>query len=82
MKTFEITTPSLKEAEAAFRGVIAGRQTGAMEHDEARDIVSAGNGVVRAVGQELKVRLAMPKIAAMEAKMIEAEDRQQIEKAD
>lgn len=76
MKTFEITTPALREATDAFRGVISGRQSGAMEKDEARDITAAAGGVVRAVGQELKVRLAMPKIAAMEAKMIEA-DRSQ-----
>lgn len=71
MKPFEITTPSLIEANEAFRKVIDGRQSGAMESDEARDIVAAGNGVVRTIGQELKVRLAMPKIAALEARMIE-----------
>lgn len=69
MKTFEITTPALKTVTDALTGVITDRQSGAMEKDEARDIVSAGNGVIRAVGQELKVRLAMPKLIAMEAKM-------------
>lgn len=73
MKTFEITTPALKETVTALQGVISGRQDGSIEKDEARDIIGAGNGVIRAVGQELKVRLAMPKLAAMEAKMIEAE---------
>jgi len=73
MKRFEIQTPALQEASDAFRNVIAGRQDGGMERDEARDIVAAGNGVVRAVGQELKVRLAMPRIAAAEAKMIDHE---------
>lgn len=69
MKTFEITTPALKTVTDALTSVITDRQSGAMEKDEARDIVSAGNGVIRAVGQELKVRLAMPKLIAMEAKM-------------
>lgn len=78
MKTFEIQTPALREATDAFRGVIAGRQSGTMEKDEARDITAAGNGVVKAIGQELKVRLAMPKIAAMEAKMIEGEAQKSI----
>lgn len=71
MKVFEITTPALREVTDAFRGVITGRQAGTMERDEARDIVAASNGVVKAIGQELKVRLSMPKIAAIEAKMIE-----------
>lgn len=69
MKTFEIKTPALKIVTDALTGVIADRQSGAMEKDEARDIVAAGNGVIRAVGQELKVRLAMPKLVALEAKM-------------
>lgn len=73
MKTFEIVTPALREVTDAFRDVIAGRRSGTLEKDEARDIVSAGNSVVRAIGQELKVRLAMPKLAAIEAKMVEGE---------
>lgn len=77
MKAFEITTPALKTVTDALTGVIASRQTGAMEKEEARDIISAGKGVISAVGQELKVRLAMPKIAAMEAKMIEADAEHQ-----
>ena len=71
MKHFEITTPLLAEAADAFRNVIVGCTDGTMEKDDARNITAAGNGVVRAVGTELKVRLAMPKIAASEAKMIE-----------
>jgi hypothetical protein len=79
MKTFEITTPALKTVTEALTGVISARQTGAMEKDEARDITNASKGVISAVGQELKVRLAMPKLAAMEAKMIEAgADQQQL----
>jgi len=73
MKEFEIKTPILKEAADAFRNVVSGRTSGAMEGDIARDIVAAGNGIVKTVGTELKVRLAMPKIAAMEAKVIEGE---------
>lgn len=76
MKTFEIQTPALQEASDALRNVIAGRQNNTMEREEARDIVAASNGVVRTVGQELKVRLAMPKIAAAEAKLIEQEQKQ------
>lgn len=75
MRQFEIQTPDLRHAIEACRGVISGRQEGTMERDEARDITAAARGIISAVGQELKVRTAMPKIAAMEARMIEA-DRQ------
>ena len=75
MKTFEIQTPALRDTVSALQDVISGRKGGVVEKDEARDIISAGNGVIRAVGQELKVRLAMPKLAAMEAKMIEGESK-------
>ncbi len=78
MKTFEITHPALKIASDAAIAVISGRQSGAMEKDEARDIIAGANAITRSVGQELQVRLAMPKIAAMEAKMIEAEQQPKI----
>ena len=69
MKTFEITTPVLNESIALFR-----RATdGTMDTKEAANHIAAGNGITKAVGQELKVRLAMPRLAAMEAKMIEAD---------
>lgn len=71
MKTFEINTPILKTVTDALTGVIHGREAGLMEKDEARDIVAASNGVTRAVGQELQVRLAMPKLAAIDAKLSE-----------
>ena len=73
MKPFEIRTPALREAMDAFRIVLSGRQDGSMERDQARDMVAAGNGIVRTVGQELKVRTVMPKIAAQEARLIEGE---------
>jgi len=81
MKTFEIQTPALKDAMDAFRNVISGRQSGAIEKDEARDIVAASNGVVKTVGQELRVRLAMPKLTAMESKMIEGQAVDNTQKA-
>ena len=78
MKTFEITTPELRRAVENFDAATAGNVDGT----EARVLVAAGNGRVRTVGQELKVRLAMPKIAAIEAKLIEGTaPAKQIEKA-
>lgn len=82
MKPFEITTPVLKQASDAALAVIDGRMKGTMEKDEARDIIAGVNATTRTVGEELKVRLAMPKLAAMEARMIDAaEAAPQIEKA-
>lgn len=71
MKQFEVVTPALQDAVEACRRVIAGREEGTMEKEEGRDLISAANGITRAVGQELNVRLAMPKLAALEAKAIE-----------
>ena len=77
MKTFEVTTPALRDAVAACKDVL----TGVVEGQEARNRIGAANATISAVGQELKVRLAMPKLAAMEAKMIEAEEHKQLEAA-
>lgn len=77
MKTFEIQTPALKRAADEAIAVIDGRKNGTMEKDEAQDVLVGSNRLIQAVGQELKVRLAMPKLAAMEAKMIEAESASQ-----
>ncbi|HXF53359.1 MAG TPA: hypothetical protein VNK52_04475 [Hyphomicrobiaceae bacterium] len=73
MKSFEVRTPVLCEAVEALRAVIAGRQDGSMEGTQARDIVAAANGLIRAVGQDLRVRLAEPRLAAQEAKLIASE---------
>lgn len=71
MKTFEVTTPALKTCVEASLAVINGRRDGSMERDEARDVIGAVNATTRAVGQELQVRLAMPRLAAIEAKVVE-----------
>lgn len=83
MKPFEITTPALKVATDAALTVIQNRQNGSMDKEEARDVIAGVNAVVRSVGQELQVRLAMPKIAATEARMIDVERKsaEQIEAA-
>lgn len=47
MKTFEITTPVLKESVSLFRTAT----DGTMESAEARNAIAAGNGIIRAVGQ-------------------------------
>lgn len=71
MKVFEIRTPALREAVDSCRDVLNGVVTGS----DANERVRAANATINAVDKELKVRLAMPKIAAAEAKMIELDAR-------
>lgn len=63
MKQFEIQTPILKESIDLFRKAT----NGTLDNNEARTHVAAGNGIVRIVGQELKVRLALPRIEKIES---------------
>lgn len=77
MTTVSIELDTLDTAISAFKGVIEGRETGAMEKDQARDIVAAGNGLVRAAGQRVTARVSAAKIGMIEAKMIEGEAKRQ-----
>lgn len=68
MKPFEITTPALRDAVGACRDVL----TGLVEGAEAKNRIGAANATIAAVGQEIKVRIAMPRIAAAEARLVES----------
>jgi len=68
MKPFEIQTPALIKAMNAFDHVIESTKSGALENANGRNIINAGKGAVQAVGQELKVRLAAPKLNEIENK--------------
>lgn len=68
MNPFKIQTPALVTAMSAFEHVIDNTKAGTIAADAGRNIVQAGKGIVSAVGAELKVRLAAPKIAEDEAK--------------
>lgn len=59
MSTFEVKTPALVKAMNAFDHVIEGTKAGTIEIAPGRNIISAGRGIVSAVGQELRVRTAM-----------------------
>lgn len=60
---FEIETPSLKKAMGAFDHVIDKSKSDQIQPNTARNMVNAGRGIVAAVGTELRVRLAQPKLA-------------------
>ena len=74
MRTFEITTPALLAAVDACNNVL----TGAIDGPEAGHVIGASNATVKAVNAELAVRLAAPKLAAIEAKLVEAETQKKI----
>jgi len=61
--TFQIKTPALVSAIAAFDHVIVHTKAGTIKPADAGNMVAAGKGVVQAVGTELRVRLAAPKLA-------------------
>ncbi len=69
---YEIRTPLLVESVEAARAVIHGVQSGEMEASTATRVLSGARVLQTAVSTDIKARLAAPKIAAQEAKLIEA----------
>jgi hypothetical protein len=70
--SYEIKTPLLIESVEAARAVITGVQNGEMEPATAMRILSGARVLQSAVAADIKARLAAPKIAAQEAKLIDA----------
>ena len=71
--TYQITTPIVQESIDAARSAIMGLQNGSLEPRHASVIVGAARTLQSAVSTDIKARIAAPKIAAQEAKLIEAE---------
>lgn len=63
MDTLEIKTPALVKAMNAFDHVIEGTKAGTVDVAPGRNIISAGRGIVSAVGQELRARTVMAAMA-------------------
>lgn len=76
---FEVKTPALKQSVDAALAVISGLQDGTLEPKTAAGIVSAARTVQSGVKTEITARLSAPKIAAMEAKIVEQSKQKQIE---
>lgn len=68
---YEVRTPLLLESVEAARAVIRGVQTGEIDVATATRILSGARALQQAVAIDVKARLAAPKIAAQEAKLIE-----------
>lgn len=75
--SYEVRTPLLVESVEAARAVIAGVQTGEMEAQTATRVLSGARVLQSAVSTDIKARLAAPKIAAQEARLIEHAEQQQ-----
>jgi hypothetical protein len=77
MSDYEIRTPLLRESVDAARAVINGVQDGSMEMQTATRVLSAARVLQSAVSTDIRTRLAAPRIASQEAKLIEAERAQE-----
>jgi hypothetical protein len=75
---FEVKTPALIEAIELARAAAEGVQTGRMERGDATVLNTAAGRMINAVGNEIKARLAAPKIAAQEAKLVEGEQARRL----
>ena len=73
--TYEVKTPLLLESVDAARAVITGVQTGAMEAATATRVLSGARVLQSAVSTDIRARLAGPRIAAQEAKLIQEAEK-------
>lgn len=69
--SYEVKTPMLLEAADAARAVISGLLSGSMEAKDANALNGAAAKLIGVVSNDVKARLAAPRIAAYEAKTIE-----------
>lgn len=76
--SYEVKTQLLLESVAAARVVINGVQDGSIEMATATRILSGARVLQSAVAHDIRVRLAEPKIRAMEAKLVEAQQQQRL----
>lgn len=74
--SYEVKTPLLCESVEAARAVIRGVQTGEMEAATATRVLSGARVLQTAVSTDIKARIAAPRIAAQEARMIEQAEQQ------
>lgn len=73
MQMLEIRTPALKRSVDAALAVIDGLQNGTMGLGQANSLTAAARAVNEGVKAEIAARLAVPRIAAVEATLIGGE---------
>lgn len=76
--TYEIKTPLVAESVVAVRAAITGIQDGSLEPRHAGILVNGAKALQSAVSTDIKARMAAPKIAANEAKLLENEQQRRI----
>jgi hypothetical protein len=76
--TYEVKTPLILESVTAARAAISGIQDGSMEPRFASVVLAGARVLQGAVREDIRARLADPRIRAQEAKLIEGERGQQI----
>ena len=73
---YEIKTADMRRARDVSNAVIDGIMGGTMEVKTANIVNNATNNIIRAVGTDLKARLALPELIESEAKLIEAQKQE------
>jgi hypothetical protein len=76
--TYEVKTPLIVESVTAARSAITGLQDGSMEPRFAALVISGARTLQSAVREDIRARLAEPRIRAQEAKLIEADRQSQL----
>lgn len=75
-----VKTPELAVASEALTRLIQEADNGGADLQQGKLVVSGSNAICRVIKTDLDRRLAGPKLIAAEARLIEAETRQQIER--
>lgn len=71
---YEVKTPILLETINVARAVIQGAQDGTIIAADRRDMLGGARVIQSAVRDDIRARLADPRVRAQEAKLIEAEN--------
>lgn len=70
---YEIKTPAMKRVVEVANYVIDNVLSGSLEPKAGQVVNSANNTLIRAQSNDLRTRLAIPKLNAQEAKLVEHE---------
>ena len=76
---YEIKTADMRRARDVSNAVIDGIMGGTMEVKTANIVNNATNNIIRAVGTDLKARLALPELIESEAKLVDSQKQKEPE---
>lgn len=75
---YEIKTPIILESVEAAREAITGIRRGSLEPRHAAVLISGARALQAGIATDIKARLALPKIEAQEALLVEESKQQKI----